>query len=80
LVPHLKNLSSDSCLGRKWIFKNVKKLESEQIFLLRRRRRHPRVAGHRAGVEILTGEDEDHLLAFPEKGRKKRELLSLSLT
>jgi len=38
------------------------------------------VAGHRAGVEILTGEDEDHLLAFPEKGRKKRELLSLSLT
>jgi len=26
LVSHLKNLSSDSCIGRKWIFKNVKKI------------------------------------------------------
>jgi len=40
------------------IQKCKKKLESEQIFLLRRRRCHPRVAGHRAGVEIPTGEDD----------------------
>ena len=31
-VPHLKNLSSDSCLGRKWMFKNVNKIRMRANF------------------------------------------------
>jgi hypothetical protein len=40
-------------LGKVFLF-----LKTEQFFLLRRRRRHPMVAGHRAGVMRLAGEDE----------------------
>ncbi|AES98061.1 hypothetical protein MTR_5g063750 [Medicago truncatula] len=37
---------------------------------LRRRRRHPWAAGHRAGGTSLTGEDED-LPSFPESGERR---------
>jgi len=66
-IKFLQNPTPDPNSARKRICKTQKNFEKKVKKKCRRRRHHPKVAGHRAGVSLLVGEEEEFCRASLSK-------------